>query len=81
MLFFSLGAINKYKHKTLWSLSTRTCTHLSERPFHAVPSDDDAVPLVGAPALEQLSAQTALHHTGGRHHHAGADVVEVVHAL
>ena len=55
--------------------------HLGERPLHAVPSDDDAIPLVCAPALKQLSGQTALHHTGGCHHHAGADVVEMVHAL
>lgn len=56
-------------------------THLGQRALHAVASDDDAVPLVGAPALKELSGQTALHHPWGRHHHAGTNVVKVVHAL
>ncbi|KAF3835833.1 hypothetical protein F7725_028391 [Dissostichus mawsoni] len=52
--------------------------YLSERPLHAVPGDDHSVPLVGAPALEQLAGQTTLHHAGGRHHHAGPDVADVL---
>lgn len=59
----------------------RTVTHLGQRSLHTVAGDDDAVPLVGAPALEQLSGQAALHHARRRHHHAGPDVVEMVHAL
>lgn len=56
-------------------------TDLGERALHAVSCDDDAVPLVGAPALEELPGQAALHHARGGHHHAGTDVVEVIHAL
>ena len=56
-------------------------TDLGERALHTVPRDDDAIPLVGAPALKELSGQAALHHARGGHHHAGPDVVEVIHAL
>lgn len=44
-------------------------------------SNDDAVLGVGAPGLEQLPGQPGLHHAGGRHDHAWADVFEVVYAL
>ncbi|RUS76898.1 hypothetical protein EGW08_015337, partial [Elysia chlorotica] len=47
----------------------------------AVASDDAAIPLVGAPALKQLSAETALHHAGTGQHHRGADVVKLFHVL
>lgn len=59
----------------------RRRTDLGQGALHAVARDDDAVPLVRAPALEELPGQPALHHARGRHHHAGPDVVKVVHAL
>lgn len=55
--------------------------HLGEGSFHAITCYDDAVSLVSAPTLKKLSGKTALHHTWRCHHHTGADVVEVVHAL
>lgn len=54
---------------------------LGQCALYTVSSDDDSVPLVCAPALKQLSGEPALHHTRRRHHHAGADVIEVIHAL
>mmetsp|Transcript_32191 Transcript_32191/g.80608 ORF Transcript_32191/g.80608 Transcript_32191/m.80608 type:complete len:418 (+) Transcript_32191:742-1995(+) len=39
--------------------------------------DDDAVPLVLAPRLQQLAADARLQHGGGGHDHAGAHVIEV----
>lgn len=56
-------------------------TDLGQSALHTVAGDDDAVPLVRAPALEELPGQAALHHARGGHHHAGPDVVKMVHAL
>lgn len=56
-------------------------TDLGQSTLHTVAGDDDAVPLVRAPALEELPGQAALHHARGGHHHAGPDVVKMVHAL
>lgn len=55
--------------------------YLGKCSLHAIASDDHTVPLVSAPTLKQLSREATLHHTRRRHHHAGADVIKVVHAL
>lgn len=55
--------------------------HLGERPLHAVTSNDDAVPLVCAPAFKKFSGQTTLHHAWRCHHHARPNVIKVVHTL
>lgn len=54
---------------------------LGQGSLYAVAGDDHAVPLVSAPALKELSGEAALHHTRRRHHHAGTDVIKVIHAL
>ena len=56
-------------------------SYLGQCAFYTVSSDDDSVPLVSAPALEELPGEAALHHTRRRHHHTGADVIKVIHAL
>lgn len=60
---------------------SKTVTDLGKCAFHTVPCYDDAVPLIRAPALEELSGQAALHHARGGHDNAGTDVIKMIHAL
>lgn len=55
--------------------------HLGKRPLHTVTGNDDAVPLVCAPAFKKFSGQTTLHHAWRCHHHARPNVIKVVHTL
>lgn len=54
---------------------------LCQGSLYTVSSDDHSVPLVGAPALKELSGQAALHHSRRCHDHAWTDVIKVIHAL
>ena len=56
-------------------------THLSQCSLHAVAGNDDPVPLVGAPGLEQLPGEAALHHPGAGHDHTGTNVIKVLDIL
>lgn len=65
----------------LLSSSILLWSDLRQGSLHTVSSDDDSVPLIRTPALEELSGESALHHTWRRHDDTGANVIKVVHAL
>ena len=71
------GTVNSACHH----VCTMHIVHLCKCALDTVAGDNDSVALVGAPCLEQLPGQPALHHPRAGHDHTGTNVIKVINVL
>ena len=55
--------------------------YLRKSPLHTVACNDDSVPLVCAPSLEELSREATLHHSWAGHDDTRTNIVKLIYVL